>query len=192
MLLQLLYFCAYCTYLRPSFYSLYVLFAGESRGFGYIEFATLEDATRALKELQGVELQGRDIRLDVPRDKASQQRQGRYSQEESGGGTPRPTTTTSSSSSSSSVAQASVFIGNLSFEVDEQTLQEMLTDVVGEKSFQKVHLARDRETGRPRGFAHVTFPDVAAAKRAIQELDGLEMIDRPLRVDMAVGLKRRT
>ena len=145
----------------------------------------MEDTTRALKELQGLELQGRDIRLDVPRDKASLQRQGKgqgpmHSQEKIGASRPASTS-----------QQASVFIGNLSFEVDEQTLQEMLTDVVGENTFQRVHLARDRETGRPRGFAHVTFPDVEAAKRAIQELDGLEMIDRPLRVDMAVGLKSR-
>lgn len=162
-------------------------FAGESRGFGYIEFSTMEDTTRALKELQGLELQGRDIRLDVPRDKASLQRQVKgqgqgqmHSPEKSGASRPASTS-----------QQASVFIGNLSFEVDEQTLQEMLTDVVGENTFQRVHLARDRETGRPRGFAHVTFPDVEAAKRAIQELDGLEMIDRPLRVDMAAGLKSR-
>lgn len=145
----------------------------------------MDDTTRALKELQGLELQGRDIRLDVPRDKASMQRQGHRpgqgrSQEKSGALRPASTS-----------QQVSVFIGNLSFEVDEQTLQEMLTDVVGENTFQRVHLARDRETGRPRGFAHVTFPDVEAAKRAIQELDGLEMIDRTLRVDMAMGLKGR-
>jgi len=165
--------------------------SGESRGFGYIEFSTVEDATRALKELQGLELQGRDIRLDVPRDKASQQRQVQGQGPGHGQGQVHSHEKNGASRPASTSQQASVFIGNLSFEVDEQTLQEMLTDVVGENAFQRVHLARDRETGRPRGFAHVTFPDVEAAKRAIQELDGLEMIDRPLRVDMAVGLKSR-
>lgn len=86
---------------------------------------------------------------------------------------------------------ASVFIGNLGYEVDEDTLKDMLTDVVGEGAFQSIKLALDRETGRPRGFAHVQFPDLASAQRAVQELDGLEMMDRLIRVDLTDGPGRK-
>jgi len=48
-----------------------------------------------------------------------------------------------------------------------------------------VHVAMDRDSGRPRGFAFVTMGSPTEARKATQALDG-ELVDgRPLRVNEA-------
>ncbi|USN58670.1 MAG: RNA-binding protein [Candidatus Peribacteria bacterium] len=37
---------------------------GRSRGFGFVEFATVEDAAKAKEAMDGVELDGRAIKVD--------------------------------------------------------------------------------------------------------------------------------
>lgn len=48
-----------------------------------------------------------------------------------------------------------------------------------------MRLATDRETGRSRGFGHIDFKDDESCQRAISELNGMEVLGRPLRVDIA-------
>ncbi len=48
-----------------------------------------------------------------------------------------------------------------------------------------VVLPVDRATDRPRGFAFVEFSDPAVAAKAIEQLDGVELGGRPLRVSEA-------
>ena len=42
---------------------------GRSKGFGFVTFETEEDANTALEALNGVELQGRQLKVSVARDK---------------------------------------------------------------------------------------------------------------------------
>jgi len=49
----------------------------------------------------------------------------------------------------------------------------------------EVHLPTDRETGRPRGFAFVTMDSAEAMNRAIEELDGVEIDGRNIKVNEA-------
>jgi len=42
-------------------------FSGKSRGFGFVEMSTDEEATEAVKKLNGCSLQGRSIRVDGAR-----------------------------------------------------------------------------------------------------------------------------
>jgi RNA recognition motif-containing protein len=42
---------------------------GNSKGFGFIEFATEEDAEAAIKELDGIEFYGRPLRVNIAEDK---------------------------------------------------------------------------------------------------------------------------
>ena len=37
---------------------------GKSRGFGFVEFNSVEDATKAKEAMDGVELDGRNIKVD--------------------------------------------------------------------------------------------------------------------------------
>eukprot|EP01042_Synura_sphagnicola_P036796 gene36796-biopygen27387 len=49
-----------------------------------------------------------------------------------------------------------------------------------------VRLAIDRETNRPKGFAHIEFTTRQAAERAAEELNGMEVLGREMRADHAM------
>ena len=65
----------------------------------------------------------------------------------------------------------SIYVGNLSYEVKEENLNEVFSDYGTVKS---VHMPSDRETGRPRGFAFVEMESEAEENKAIENLDGAE------------------
>ncbi len=75
-----------------------------------------------------------------------------------------------------------VFVGNLSFDTTRERLQELFTQA-GEVT--EVAMPTDRMSGRPRGFAFVSFATEEAAAAAIQKLDGQELDGRNLRVNEA-------
>ncbi len=63
-----------------------------------------------------------------------------------------------------------LFIGNLSYNVNEQELREAFT---GEGiELRSVRVALDRETQRPRGFAFVETATDEGAKASIEKLSG--------------------
>jgi RNA recognition motif-containing protein len=75
-----------------------------------------------------------------------------------------------------------LYVGNLSFNTSETDLRsafEQFGTVVD------LHVAIDRETGRPRGFAFVTFETEEASKQAIAKLNGTELDGRALTVNEA-------
>ena len=47
-----------------------------------------------------------------------------------------------------------MYVGNLSFETTKEDLETLFSEYGGVTD---VHVPEDRETGRPRGFAFVTF-----------------------------------
>lgn len=48
-----------------------------------------------------------------------------------------------------------------------------------------MHIPKDRESGRPRGFAFVRFASEEHAKEAVEKLHGREVGGRALRLDIA-------
>jgi RNA recognition motif-containing protein len=46
-------------------------FSGQSRGFGFVEMATAEEAAKAVSELNGRELDGRRLNVDIAKPKAA-------------------------------------------------------------------------------------------------------------------------
>ena len=63
-------------------------FSGQSRGFGFIEMATAEEAQRAISELNGKELDGRKITVNVSNPRAPGGAGGRGPGGPRGGGRP--------------------------------------------------------------------------------------------------------
>lgn len=51
-------------------------FSGRSRGFGFVEMATTEEAEQAVAQLHGRELDGRQIRVEVSKPRAEGRRDG--------------------------------------------------------------------------------------------------------------------
>ena len=75
-----------------------------------------------------------------------------------------------------------IYVGNMSFNTSEDTLQSTFSQF---GDVQEVSIVSDRETGRPRGFAFVTMPDDSQARAAIEALNGQELDGRTLTVNEA-------
>jgi cold-inducible RNA-binding protein len=76
-----------------------------------------------------------------------------------------------------------LFIGNLSYNVNEQELREAFTSEGIE--VRSVRVSLDRETGRPRGFAFVETDTDAGAKASIEKLSGRILQGRAIIVEEA-------
>ena len=76
----------------------------------------------------------------------------------------------------------SIYVGNLSYEVNQDDLREVFAEY---GTVKRVHIPTDRETGRVRGFAFVEMDSEADEDKAIETLDGAEWMDRALKVNKA-------
>jgi RNA recognition motif-containing protein len=76
----------------------------------------------------------------------------------------------------------SVYVGNLSYEVTEESLNAVFAEY---GSVKRVQLPTDRETGRVRGFGFVEMGTDAEETAAIEALDGAEWMGRDLKVNKA-------
>jgi cold-inducible RNA-binding protein len=75
-----------------------------------------------------------------------------------------------------------LYVGNMSFKTTEAELR----DAFGQfGTVTDVYIASDRETGRPRGFAFVTFSTDTEAKLAVEKMNGVDLDGRQLTVNEA-------
>lgn len=75
-----------------------------------------------------------------------------------------------------------LYIGNMSFKTTEAELRAMIEPF---GAITRIHMAMDRETGRPRGFAFVEMANDEEAAKAIAGLNGKEVDGRSLKVNEA-------
>jgi RNA recognition motif-containing protein len=76
----------------------------------------------------------------------------------------------------------SIFVGNLPFRAEQEDVVELFSpygEVVN------CSLPLERDTGRKRGFAFVEMADPEMESRAIEALQGAELMGRPLRINRA-------
>ncbi|XP_073542177.1 cold-inducible RNA-binding protein B isoform X3 [Phyllobates terribilis] len=78
--------------------------------------------------------------------------------------------------------EGKLFIGGLSFDTDEQSLEQVFNKY-GQIS--EVVVVKDRETKRSRGFGFVTFENPEDAKDAMEAMNGKSVDGRQIRVDQA-------
>ncbi|NEN89108.1 MAG: RNA-binding protein [Okeania sp. SIO3H1] len=76
----------------------------------------------------------------------------------------------------------SIYVGNLSYDVTSDDLNNVFTEY-GE--VKRVHLPVDRETGRMRGFGFVEMEKEEDEEKAIEALDGATWMGRDMRVNKA-------
>ncbi|HSX07154.1 MAG TPA: hypothetical protein VLG92_05540 [Candidatus Saccharimonadia bacterium] len=81
-----------------------------------------------------------------------------------------------------------LFVGSLPWGVDDQALEDLFKEF-GAVSSAKVIM--DRDSGRSKGFGFVEFEDDAAAKAAIDKLNGADMQGRTIVVSEARPLEPR-
>jgi RNA recognition motif-containing protein len=81
-----------------------------------------------------------------------------------------------------------IYVGNLSFSLDDQSLAEIFT------SFGTVESARivtDRDSGRSKGFGFVEMSTDSEAASAIEKLNGTEQAGRSINVSEAKPMAPR-
>ncbi len=83
----------------------------------------------------------------------------------------------------------SIYVGNLSYEVDQNDLNEVFSEY---GTVKRVHIPTDRETGRVRGFAFVEMESEGDEDKAIEALDGAEWMDRTLKINKAKPRENRS
>jgi len=79
-----------------------------------------------------------------------------------------------------------LYVGNLPFSANEETLRAMFTEY---GTVQSLALVNDRETGNPRGFGFVEMSSDDAVK-AMQGLDGKDFEGRQMKVNEAQARER--
>ena len=81
-----------------------------------------------------------------------------------------------------------LYVGNLSFDMSEEDLQEAFSKF-GE--IISAVIVKDRVSGRSRGFGFVEFAENESAQSAKEAMNGKEVKGRPLKVDEAKEQRRQ-
>ena len=81
-----------------------------------------------------------------------------------------------------------IYVGNLPYGIRDEKLGEMFAEF-GDVTSSKVIV--DRETGRSKGFGFIEMSDDAAAKEAIEQLNGKEFDGRAIKVNEAKPREER-
>ncbi|TVY37311.1 Protein gar2 [Lachnellula subtilissima] len=135
---------------------------GMSKGFGYVEFESLEQSAAAIAAKHQEVFEGRRLVVN-------------YQNKTRRESTINPPSKT-------------LFIGNLAFEMSDADLNKLFRDI---KNVIDVRVAIDRRTGQPRGFAHADFVDIESASKGMEALKDQEIYGRKLRVDYSLGNRER-
>ena len=82
-----------------------------------------------------------------------------------------------------------IYVGNLSYKVDEDQLR---TAFEAHGAVESAQVIMDRYTGRSRGFGFVEMTNDAEAKDAIAAMDNHDIGDRAVKVNEAKPRRERT
>jgi nucleolin len=144
---------------------------GRSKGYGYVDFESKTVAEKALEEMQGAELDGRPINVDLSTSKPKSQNPSDRSNDRA-----------SKYGDAKSEPSDTLFIGNLSFDSNRDSVQEFFAEygpVLG------VRLPTHPETEQLKGFGYVQFESSDAAQKALDNLNGQYLNDRAVRLDFS-------
>lgn len=75
-----------------------------------------------------------------------------------------------------------MYVGNLAFDAGFEDIKSLFESHGG---VEDVFIVKDRESGRPRGFAFVTMDTKESMEAAINALNGEEFMGRPLVINEA-------
>lgn len=80
------------------------------------------------------------------------------------------------------MASSKIFVGSLSFQATEEDLKSAFAPY---GTVVSVFIPTDRMTGRKRGFGFVEMSSPEEAARAISEMNGKEILGRPVALNEA-------
>lgn len=146
-----------------------------SSSFGYVEYTNAVDAAKAFEAKKGAEIDGRVINLDYATGRPA-------NKDQQGGFKDRANARARSFGDQASPESDTLFVGNLPFDANEDSVGELF----GEKgSILGIRLPTDPDSGRPKGFGYVQYSSVDEARAAFNELQGADLLGRPVRLDFS-------
>ncbi|KAM0855698.1 hypothetical protein ACQ4PT_049607 [Festuca glaucescens] len=167
---------------------IYDKLTGRSRGFGFVTMSTVEEVEEAVEQLNGYVLDGRTLKVNSgpppPRDQSSP----RGFREQSGGFREQSGGFRQQSSRGPSGGDNRVYVGNLSWNVDDAALQNLFNK---QGSVLAARVIYDRESGRSRGFGFVSYGSSDEVEKAVSNLDGTDLDGRQIRVTVAEARQPR-
>lgn len=137
---------------------------GQPEGYGFIEFLSRAGAETVLQNFNGTLMPNSDqiFRMNWATLGAGDKRQ------EDG-------------------PEYSIFVGDLAADVTDYLLQETFRSVYSSVKGAKV--VTDRMTGRSKGYGFVKFSDEGEQARALNEMNGVVISSRPMRIGPAANKK---
>ncbi|KAK4377556.1 hypothetical protein RND71_003852 [Anisodus tanguticus] len=158
---------------------IYDKLTGRSRGFGFVTMSTKAEVEAAEQQFNGYEIDGRALRVNCgpppeKRENSFGGARGGRSENSSYGGARGGGRSFDSSNR--------VYVGNLSWGVDDLALKELFSEQ-GQVVDAKV--VYDRDSGRSKGFGFVTYSSAKEVNNAIDSLNGVDLDGRCIRVSAA-------
>lgn len=138
----------------------------KKRGYGFVKMSSEAECQAAVEALNGAEVDGRAMVVEIAADGPRERRE-RPARE------PRGRNETG----------RKCYVGNLSFQTPDETLMEIFSEF-GEVEYCAQITDREDPT-RKRGFGFVTFASTDAASAAAENLNGLEVDGRFIKVSIA-------
>ena len=136
-----------------------------------MQFANADDAAKAHAAKKDSELDGRKINVDF----ATARKSGDDTKD-------RFQARSKSFGDQISEPTDTLWIGNISFSIDQDSLSEAFQDF---GTIASVRLPTDRETGALKGFGYMTFSTVDESKAALEAMQGYNLGGRSLRLDFS-------
>ncbi len=75
-----------------------------------------------------------------------------------------------------------IYVGNLSYDVTDNDLRNAFGEF---GSVSKANIIMDKMTGKSKGFAFIEMDNDAEGQKAIDELNGADLMGRNLKVNLA-------
>ncbi|ODQ67249.1 RNA-binding domain-containing protein [Nadsonia fulvescens var. elongata DSM 6958] len=143
--------------------------SGKSRGYGYVDFKNMADAEKAVAEMNGKEIDGRPINVDISTTKPQSSGDRSNARASRFGDVP-------------STPSDTLFVGNLSFNAERDQLFDLFSQY---GSVISVRLPTHPDTEQPKGFGYVQFGSLDESKAAFEACQGTEVAGRSIRLDFS-------
>ncbi|XP_008786323.1 29 kDa ribonucleoprotein A, chloroplastic [Phoenix dactylifera] len=134
---------------------------GKSRGFAFVMMASEEEALAAIDKLDSYELMGRIIRVEFAKSLR------------------KPPSPPSPPGATAADTRQKIYVSNLSWKARSANLKEFFSAKFKPLSARVVF---EDPSGRSAGYGFVAFATKEEADAAISELDGKELMGRPVRL----------
>ena len=135
-----------------------------NKGFGFITFASKDEATAAISALNSHKIGGRRIAVKDADDDSKKENNKKKDPE----GT-------------------KVYVGNLPFKATEEAIKKHFE---GTATVNGIALATDKNTGKPKGFAFIWIAEGDKGEAIVAKMNGSELMGRKIKVDLAQGEKK--